>query len=68
MTNPTYDDGNRTKSPDDITKKQRTLIAAILDYTMCLEEKLNDLHHFQQWAVPRLTDCEIQIGGLKAEM
>lgn len=51
-----------------IQQKQRVLIAALSDYSMTLEDKLEDLHHFRVWAAPKMTEGKIEVSRLKEEM
>lgn len=47
---------------------QRVLISALTDYTITLGQKVDDLIDFRTWAVPKLTECEIQVVNMRAEI
>lgn len=44
------------------------LIAALTDYMMCLEDKVEDLNQFSLCDTPKMTEGEIQAGRLKEDV
>lgn len=47
---------------------RRSMFKGIYEYAECLEDEIDDLHHFHTWEVPILNEHETKIGRLTTEL